>query len=340
MNNALVWLGPQEMAWREIAEAPLEPGEVRLEVQAVGICGSELSGYLGHNSLRVPPLVMGHEFSGVVRELGPGAELSPGDRVVVNPLLTCGECDYCRGGLENLCAERALIGAHLPGAFAESAVVPAAACLPLSDEIDFLSGSLAEPLACAVRAVSLAIGGGLGGAAGGGSSGSLHIIGAGPIGLLCGLVARHAGVGAVSIHDTNEERLALAAGWGLTPEVPGTPVDAVIDAVGLEATRAAGIAAVRRGGTVVFIGLHSAQAAFDGNDLIRDEKVVKGCFAYTRADFARAVALLAEGLVPPPAEWVEVRDLADGGASFEELTGAAPSSVKIVLRPSGAEWRQ
>src|SRR5690606_29458630 len=112
--NALVWLGPREMAWREEPLPEPAAGQVRLRVEAVGICGSELSGYLGHNSLRVPPLVMGHEFSGVVEAVGPaaGAEASGagdalpgraaavgvGDRVVVNPLLSCGECGFCVGG--------------------------------------------------------------------------------------------------------------------------------------------------------------------------------------------------------------------------------------------------
>ena len=355
ITNALVWLGPRQMEWQQVAAAALTPGQVRIEVQAVGICGSELSGYLGHNSLRVPPLVMGHEFSGVVQEVGAGAEaaagdvLSVGDRVVVNPLLTCGECDFCLSGHDNLCEQRALIGAHLPGAFADSVVVPAAACLPLADSVDFLSGSLAEPLACAVRAVSLAAGGdALGGSASaspggsgrGKSRGSLRVIGAGPIGLLCALVAKRSGFDEVSIYDPNEVRMALAARWGIAgSSQDASPANAAIDAVGLEATRKSAIAAVRRGGTAVFIGLHSPQAVFDGNDLARDEKVVRGCFAYTKSNFASAVALLEEELVPAVDEWVVVRDLSAGRASFEELTGPDPASVKIVLRPDGADWR-
>lgn len=352
--NALVWLGPREMAWREEPLPEPAAGQVRLRVEAVGICGSELSGYLGHNSLRVPPLVMGHEFSGVVEAVGPaaGAEASGagdalpgraaavgvGDRVVVNPLLSCGECGFCVGGHENLCLTRALIGAHLPGAFAERVVVPAAACWPLPDDVDFVTGSLAEPLACAVRAVSLARSGDP--PHDGPPNGGLHVIGAGPIGLLCARVARRAGFREVSIHDPNEERMALAASWGVagSSRAPGA-ADAAIDAVGLEVTRRDAIQAVRRGGTAVFIGLHAPQAAFDGNDLVRDEKVVRGCFAYTHADFARAVELLATDTVPPAARWVDVRDLREGRACFEELTGPAPASVKIVLRPNGQSER-
>ena len=348
MSNALVWLGPREMAWRETARPKLPAEHVRVKVEAVGICGSELSGYLGHNSLRVPPLVMGHEFSGVVEEVGGAggskdgaAAAGPvvGDRVVVNPLLTCGVCEACSSGHDNLCQERALIGAHLPGAFADSVVVPAAACLALPEAVDFLTGSLAEPLACAVRAVSLA-------ASVDGPRRSLRVIGAGPIGLLCALVARRSGFDEVRVHDPNERRVALAASWGIpgSSRPGGDSVDAAIDAVGLEVTRQAAIVALRRGGTAVFVGLHSPQAAFDGNDLVRDEKVVRGCFAYTRANFARALTLLEEGVMPPAKEWVTVRDLAHGRACFEELTGSdpagtGPASVKIVLRPSGADWR-
>lgn len=331
--NALVWLGPREMQWREVPEAGLAAGEVRLRVEAAGICGSELSGYLGKNSLRVPPLVMGHEFCGVVVEVGEGVDMTAGDRVVVNPLLSCGRCDPCRSGRENLCLERALIGAHRPGGFAERVVVPASACSPLPPALDFVAGALCEPLACAVRAVSLA-------ASGRPSPGSLHVVGAGPIGSLCALLGTSAGFEQVTIFDPNPARMAVAEAWGLTGSAEGQhAADAIIDAVGLEATRREAVAAVRRGGTVVFVGLHSPATAFDGNELVRDEKVVRGCFAYTRADFARALEILAEGFVPAPSGWVEVRELEGGRVSFEELTGPSPASLKIVLRLGGAKGR-
>jgi threonine dehydrogenase-like Zn-dependent dehydrogenase len=105
--KAIVWLGPREMELQDLAEPAPGEGEVLLRVGAVGICGSELSGYLGHNSLRVPPLVMGHEFAGEVVTRGAGvSELAPGDRVIVNPLVSCGVCDRCRSGAENLCSRR------------------------------------------------------------------------------------------------------------------------------------------------------------------------------------------------------------------------------------------
>ncbi len=100
MMRALVYEGPRQMNVRNVPVPSLGEREVLIRVERVGICGSELGGFLGHNSLRVPPLVMGHEFSGVVAEVGAGAtKFRQGDRVTVNPLGTCGECEDCRADL-------------------------------------------------------------------------------------------------------------------------------------------------------------------------------------------------------------------------------------------------
>src|SRR6476469_3088062 len=123
--KAVVWLGPRRMELQNEPEPQPQSGEVILHVDAVGICGSELSGYLGQNSLRVPPLVMGHEFAGTIMAIGADVSgLAVGDRVTVNPLSGCGVCALCRLGMQNLCAKRQIIGIHSPGAFAELVVAP------------------------------------------------------------------------------------------------------------------------------------------------------------------------------------------------------------------------
>lgn len=347
--RALVWLGPRRMTLDGVALPEPGPGEVRVRVEAVGICGSELSGYLGHNALRVPPLVMGHEFAGVVDAVGSavaeGAGASSeagtgrrdaapagrsgapvmGARVVVNPLLSCGHCGACRAGRANLCARRALVGAHRPGAFAEAVVVPANACLTLPDAVDAVAAAMVEPLACAVRATRLA---------GVGPETRLRVLGAGTIGLLCALVARAAGAAEVSIVDPNRARVAVGEAWGLDAPTGAPDLgDAVIDAVGLEATRVRAVELLERGGTAVFVGLHEPSTRFDGNELVREEKVVRGSFAYAPDDFARALELITGGFLPPPGAWRSERPLAAGPASFEELIDGDPGVVKIVLRP-------
>src|SRR6188508_1570597 len=122
--HSLVWEAPRVMAMRQQAEPELQPDEALIKVAYAGICGSELSGYLGHNALRVPPLVMGHEFAGELAGLGEAArqaqpELAIGQRVTVNPLGYCGMCEMCMAGLNHLCRKRQLLGAHRAGAFAE-----------------------------------------------------------------------------------------------------------------------------------------------------------------------------------------------------------------------------
>lgn len=338
--RALVWEGPRKMMVREVPTGEPGPGEILLQVESVGICGSELSGYLGHNSLRKPPLIMGHEFSGTVVSLGERVEAPvPGERVVVNPLLHCGTCSACRRGRFNLCSTRALIGAHRPGAFAEMVVVPAVACLTIPADFDPAIASLAEPLACAVRAVRVA---------GVGLGDGLMVLGAGPIGLLCALLGRLAGT-SVAITDTNPSRLAIAETWGFrqaTDHEIGdhnnvdqgdqgdqAGFDSAIDAVGLEVTRRQAIGSVRRGGQVVFVGLHGPDASFDGNDVVRNEVSISGSFAYTPGDFEIACGLLARGVLPEDRSWLSVRPLEAGPESFLELVDGQPDVLKVVLQP-------
>src|SRR4051812_2304854 len=108
--RALVWHGPHSMQIEEVPRPQPGPGEVLVQVKAAGICGSDIHGYTGSSGRRTEGMVMGHEFSGVVAELGPGvsgvSSITPGQRVAVNPLLYCGECDQCRAGREQTCRKR------------------------------------------------------------------------------------------------------------------------------------------------------------------------------------------------------------------------------------------
>lgn len=344
LMEALVWTGPRAMEVRAVAVPEPAPGEVLIEVSAVGICGSEISGYLGHNSLRVPPLIMGHEASGrIVRVAGgicaDGSIPQVGMRVTFNPLVVCGACDRCLAGRSNLCRRRHLIGAHRPGAFARFVGVPAAQCWPLPDALSELAGALTEPLACAVRAVAHAEVG---------SGGDLVILGAGPIGLCCLAAARAAGVAKIVVSDLSARRLAVAQRWGAHAVVDASAGDAlaalqalfpggagaVIDAVGAATTRAQAIQAVVPGGRVVFIGLHDEESPLAANYLVRQEITIVGSFAYTRSDFAQALELLQQGQVPADGEWLDERPLSAGPAAFAELVASANAPTKIVLRPA------
>jgi threonine dehydrogenase-like Zn-dependent dehydrogenase len=315
-------------------------GEVILRVDAVGICGSELSGYLGQNSLRIPPLVMGHEFAGTIATAGASvSDLAIGDRVTVNPLSGCGVCALCRMGLENLCPKRQIIGIHRPGAFAELVAVPAASCTKLPDGLSLVAGSLAEPLGCGVRAARI-------GAVGTGSR--VLVLGAGTIGLMCIAATRKAGGSVTLAADPNTGRLQTAAHWGaknlcdtraddpakLARQLTdGLGVDVAIDAVGTDTTRRVAVRAVRPSGTVVLVGLHEAESSFEANHIVRSEIRVAGSFSYAQADFAAAVDMLVAADVAPDVSWLQERDLEECGDSFAELIDHPPAVSKIVLRP-------
>ena len=344
MMQALVWLGPRDMVQRvEPVPEPAE-GEVLISVGAVGICGSELSGFLGHNSLRVPPLIMGHECAGqVVQATGgtfaTGEAATVGARVTFNPLVVCGTCDCCASGHSNLCRRRQLVGAHRPGAFAQYVAVPARQCYPLPESLSLVAGSLAEPLACSIRAVSLT----------GIKPGErLLILGAGPIGLCVIAAARARGVEQILISDVAPQRLEIAQRWGVSEIInareqdvvafvqeryPGG-MDCVIDAVGATSVRTQAIRAVVPGGCVVFIGLHDEESVLPANYIIRQEITVTGSFAYTDSDFAQAIDLLVRGVVKPGADWLEERPLREGPAAFAELVDGKAKAAKIVLTPA------
>ncbi|HMQ30499.1 MAG TPA: alcohol dehydrogenase catalytic domain-containing protein [Chloroflexaceae bacterium] len=340
--RALVWEAPRAMAVREQDPPAPGPGEALVRVAFAGICGSELGAYLGHNALRVPPLVMGHEFAGTVAALGEGAAarspaLQVGQAVTVNPLSSCGACAYCRRGDGHLCAQRGLLGAHRPGAYAEYVLAPDASVVPLPAGLSLREGALAEPVGVAVR---------IGALAGPVAGEPVFIAGAGPIGLLALQVLRRLGAGPVFVSDLDPARLAMAEELGARPinagredvvkavrdATGGAGAAAAVDAVGATPTRAACVAATRAAGTVVLSGLHEETGPIPAADVIRRELVLRGAFAYSPANFLAAVELLAAGAVRLE-PWVVEADLAEGGPWFERLVSAPGPVAKVLLVP-------
>ena len=337
--KALVYEAPRVMNLRELDRPVPGRGEVLLRVAYSGICGSELSGFLGQNSLRRPPLVFGHELSGVVEELGTdvGDGVALGDRVTANPLVSCGHCAECVTGHQQLCQHRLLLGASLPGSNAEYVVVPATALEPVPAGLSLRDASLAEPAACAVHAVSLS---------GATPADSALVVGAGPIGLFLVQVLRAHGLTRVLVTDRNAERCAMAADLGATvvpsettqllenvrDRTAGAGVTVAFDAAGTESTRRSCLAATAPGGSVMFVGLHTDETSLPINTLIRNEVTAQGVFAYTPAAFRTALAWLADGRLGLRDGVVET-DLEGGPGWYERLVGGDPAA-KVLLRPS------
>jgi threonine dehydrogenase-like Zn-dependent dehydrogenase len=330
------------MNMHEVPEPSAAADEVLIRVAYAGICGSELGGYLGHNALRKPPLVMGHEFSGEIVALGDQAHsvnpaLTVGANVTVNPLVACGECALCVRGLKQLCTTRKLIGAARPGGFAELVNVPANLVTLLPDGMTLETGALTEPVAVGVRIGELA--------------GKVHgevalVVGAGPIGLLALQALQARGVRQVFISDLDPERLAMGAALGgeaLNPrdvDVVQTVHDATdgygaavaVEAVGAGVTRAQAIAGTRSAGTVVLTGLHEESSPMPVAEVIRREITLRGAFAYTPANFADALGRL-EREEMHLAPWIVHAPLAEGGMWFERLINSHGNAAKVLLVP-------
>lgn len=340
--KALVWEAPKKMVMREQEQLTPQADEVLIKVAYAGICGSELSGYLGHNALRVPPLVMGHEFSGEVAALGREAKhanpaLIEGQQVTVNPLSCKMNSDFQRRGLDHLCPSRALLGAHRPGAYADYVSVPMQSVVPLPETVSLRTGALTEPVGCAVR---------IGELAGEVSGQDCLVIGAGPIGLLSLQVLLNSGAKRVFIADLDPERLAMGVelgGDGISPhdadtvvvvktETGGRGVPVAVDAVGTSGTRGQCVAAAMTTGRVILSGLHEETSAIPAADIIRREITLRGSFAYSPTNFRRALELLEQGAVRLD-PWIIEAPLADGGRWFERLLDAPGNVSKVLLVP-------
>ncbi len=329
--KALVYTAPNEVTFRDEPDPVAGSGEVLLAVEAVGICGSDMHAYHGRDPRRNPPLILGHELAG--RVVGGTAD---GTRVTVNPLITCGRCDYCITGRDNLCANRTMIGMTRPGGFAERIAVPERTLIGIPADMPARAAALTEPAATALHALNLALR-------------AMHrplpearllVIGGGAVGLLSALLARSYGCRDVALAETNPLRRDTARAAGglrvIDPADPATraenAVDLVIDAVGMKATRNAALAAVKPGGVVMHIGLADWASEIDMRKLTLAEITLIGTYTYSTADLRATVAALHSGAFGG-LEWVEERRLAEGAAAFADLDAGRSAAAKILLRP-------
>ncbi|MEW5708762.1 MAG: galactitol-1-phosphate 5-dehydrogenase [Pseudomonadota bacterium] len=328
--KALVYTAPKQMLYRDEPEPPVGPGEVLLGIDAVGICGSDMHAYHGHDPRRVPPLILGHELTGTILE-GPGK----GRRVTVNPLITCGTCEFCVQGRNNLCANRTMIGMTRPGGFAERMAIPASSLIDIPQDMDPKQAALTEPAATALHAVNLA----MRALARPLPEANALVIGGGAIGLLTALLLRAYGCRDIRLGETNRLRRASAEKTGaaqvfdpLATGIAENSATLVVDAVGGKATREAALKAVKPGGVVMHIGLQDWASEIDMRKLTLSEITLIGTYTYSAADLRAAVNALYRDVFGS-LDWVEVRPLGEGPRAFADLDQGRVAAAKIVLRP-------
>ncbi len=300
--------GPGNMELREVAERPLDSGEVRIEVRSAGICGSDLHIY--HDQINIPirtPVVVGHEFSGQVAEIGPGVEKARvGDKVTaLTAIRYCAHCRYCRSEFYNLCPDRETLGYMHNGAFAPTTIVPARNVLTLPENVDFRAGAFTEPLACCVHAVTELTGVS--------ARDVVAIVGPGAIGLLCLQVVLTEG-GRAIVYGTRDDaaRLELARklgadhtmvvdeedALGQTLELTeGYGVDIALECSGHPDGASLALQLVRKQGKYTQVGLFGRPINIDFEQIAFKELQTTGSLGQKPTAWKRSLDLLASGKI-------------------------------------------
>lgn len=338
---AAVYKAPQTIVAEDRPTPEPGPGEVRVRVRACGVCGTDL--HLFHGNHYAVGHTPGHEMAGVVEALGPEVrDVAVGDPVAVEPMKTCGVCDYCRTGRHSICPDLQLYGIGLPGGFAESLVVPALRCFPVPADLPWAVAALAEPMAVVVHGMR---------------RGRLEkgqrvlVLGAGSVGLAAILAARSLGAGEViaTARYARQAELALALGAArvlmeeeASPKAlakfgRGSPIDLAVETVGGEAdTLRAASAAIRPGGAVSVLGVFMSKLTLDPFPLLNKEGTLawSNCYhhhARDRADFADAIRILDARRAEAARLVTHEVPLAEIGRAYEIAGNKKAGAVKVAV---------
>lgn len=352
--RAALYYGQEDVRIETLDPGNIDGDDVRIDVAACGICGSDLHEYTAgpifipeepHHMTGVSiPLRIGHEFAGRISEVGAEVDgLSVGDPVTVNPIRSCGTCRYCTAGKRHLCTSIALVGVSAEGGgFAEESVVPAEYVVPLPESITPRLGALIEPFSVALHAVrrsNLTAGG------------SAAVFGCGPIGLAIIQVLSAVGATEVFVSEPRDVRRELAAAMGATTIDPtetepvrriksatdGGP-DASFEVAGVEATYNDAISSVKRDGTIVVVSMFEDTLETHPNTIVMAERTIKGTMSYLAGDRAdgefRAVMRMFEnGQLNPERIVTDTIPLTNIEEGFDSLADPENEQVKILVEP-------
>ncbi|HYN04661.1 MAG TPA: galactitol-1-phosphate 5-dehydrogenase [Vicinamibacteria bacterium] len=342
--KALVLREYMKLVHEEVPLPEIAPDEVLVKVEACGICGSDVHGLDGSTGRRKPPLIMGHEASGVVAEAGPAVVgWAAGDRVTFDSTIYRLDDWYTRRGLYNLSDGRMVLGVspgeyRRHGAFAEYVAVPQHILYRVPASVSFEQAAMVEPVAVAAHAVSLtpiAVGD------------TAVVVGAGMIGLCLVQVLRAAGCSRVFAVDLEAEKLELARKLGadvaldpreadVAQEVAratgGRGADVAFEAVGVTATVKAAIAAVRRGATVTLVGNVSPAVEIPLQAVVTRQLRLQGSCAIA-GEYPAALAMIERAVVNVDAMRSAVAPLSEGAAWFDRLYKKEPGLMKVILKP-------
>ena len=342
--KALVHTEPYKFEFKDVPQPKPGDEEILVRVKAVGICGSDVHGYTGKTGRRIPPIIMGHEASGVVEAVGKKAQdIAVGDRITFDSTVYCNQCQWCRAGRVNLCDNRQVLGVSIPafrrdGCLAEYVVMPWWITYKLPEAVSFEEAALVEPAAVSMHAARITpidV------------NDVVAVVGAGPIGLFAIQAVKVKGAGKVIAFDVREERLTLARQLGaditinpsagdivveLKRALGRSDVDAVLDAVGVPAAFDLGFKIVKRGGHLTLIGNVTPQITMNWQDLIMRELNLHGSFAIAN-EYRAVLDLIAQGRIQTKPLISKTLPLSEGQGAFDVLHKGDPKLFKIVLHP-------
>ncbi|MFB5662477.1 zinc-binding dehydrogenase [Alteribacillus sp. HJP-4] len=297
--KAGVYRGEKTVEVSQLPEPTHKENEALIKVSYAGICGTDMMIYSGLHPRVLPPLVMGHEFSGVIDKINDNAHLKPGDRVAINPLISCGECYACKNGQNHICSNLRYLGIDKNGGFAQYVKVPVDNLYVLSPSISNEKGALTEPLAVAIHTIrksSLRFGD------------VVVILGAGPIGILIGLLAQKAGASRVIISDISEHRLKVAEEHGMTTinaqnenivdttkkVTNGVGADVVFEVAGTQSTADQMIEAIKPQGEILLVSVFKNPPKMNLAQMHFREISLKTTRCFEGDDFQKALKVLEQ----------------------------------------------
>jgi len=325
--RALVLIGSGRLELQERNAPQARPGQSVIEVLACGVCGTDRHILRGEYPAR-PPLILGHEFAGVVRQASPDGGVPEGTLVSIDPNISCGSCDACTRGSTAFCPQRLALGVDLDGGLASRCLVPDTQMHPVATHVDPIHLAFAEPLACCLRGTDLA--GDLTGA-------QVAIVGGGVMGQLTAQLARLDGAGSITMVTRQPERRQLAVDLGATgacaPEdAPWGAYDIVFECAGAPGTLQASIDLARAQGTVIILGITPQDHTHPINpyDLVAREIRIHGSFLNpgTQRRAAELIAAGALSLDPLATRVVGLDQAIDGIAQ-----PPGPADIKVIVRP-------
>jgi threonine dehydrogenase-like Zn-dependent dehydrogenase len=337
--KALVYHGEKKLNWEEAPDPEIGEDQLLVESRAVGVCGSDLHGYLGLTGRRIPPMIMGHEFSGVVRQKGKKVKgFAAGDRVCVQPIQFCGACVFCRQGFQNICPNKKILGVmDVNGAMAELIAVNADHAFGLGDGVSFADGSMVEPFSVANAAVKQAPE--LRGK-------NVAIVGAGTIGLCLLQFVVMGKPRRIIVTDLSQNRLSIAEQLGAHTLVnpgqedavkavlevtDGMGADIVFEAVGESPTARQSVDLAKIRGNIVWIGNSAKMVEIDMQKVVTTELNIQGSYGFTTETFKETLSLMNAGKLRAERIVSVKQPLSDGAAVFEKMLREKDKHIKAIL---------